>query len=452
MTGRDGTVIRRPDTTYQTRDLIIRIYFDDADVPNVEAPIGDLFGIMHGLDYYDINTEVISVKRYNGYECYFQMPFSGSARIEITNGPDGENRVYVQVEWNRYPGQEMIERRRFCAQWRREMPTQRYGKYTILKASGNGELVGFFYGVRLLDDTDRWSHGGAENIYIDGLGEHPAYLRGLGGEDTFGTSYGGVMHPAETHLRSGMPYYVAEDIGTAKTAARVVGYRFYWNAPIKFRESLLFKFGCMANDICSIAYWYQEKTPKRYAKIPEWSQLKPGTELIAADIDVLSSGSGSWKVGSVLENENGEGIRSAFGTDYRRNEESAKWRRVDADGGFVDFEDVHKSMLRASGDNTIGKAAVAVSYLEVPRDMDVMVRIAWDDQLVLRVNDANAIDFGTQGHFRQRGVTIPLKKGINRVTVTQSNEAGYNNGGWVFAFMATGDDGTVIVPDSDLGG
>ena len=88
------------------------------------------------------------------------------------------------------------------------MPAQRYGEdFVMLDADGPGRLVGFVYGVRLLDDVDRWSHGGADNIYIDGDGPHPAYLRGIGGEDVFGTGSGGALHAPATHLYSEMPYY-----------------------------------------------------------------------------------------------------------------------------------------------------------------------------------------------------------------------------------------------------
>ena len=33
----------------------------------------------------------------------------------------------------------------------------------MLDADGPGQLVGFVYGVRLIDQTDRWSHGGDNN-------------------------------------------------------------------------------------------------------------------------------------------------------------------------------------------------------------------------------------------------------------------------------------------------
>ncbi len=163
--------------------------------------------------------------------------------------------LYFQLDWQRYPGAEMKEPRRFCASWRREMPTPRYGEnFLMLDADGPGQLIGFFYGVRLIDNTDRWSHGGAENIYLDGLGAHPAYIRGIGGEDTFGTSYGGVQHPPESHLYTGIPYYKTEDIGETRGAQRLSAYRFFVHDAIRWQESVHMRFGTMENDICATVY------------------------------------------------------------------------------------------------------------------------------------------------------------------------------------------------------
>ena len=210
-----------------SRKAIIRIYFDDEEVPHVESPVGDFFGVMHGLDWYPIDNHFLSAKAWIGYTCYFPMPFARNARIEFESGPEG-NTIYLQVGWHRFPQQDLIEPRRFCARWRREMPTQRYGEdFLMLDAVGPGQLLGFTYGVRLMDDVDRWSHGGAENIYIDGEGEYPVFIRGIGGEDTFGAGYGGALHPPETHHYASMPYYIHEDVGEARPAQRLVGYRFF---------------------------------------------------------------------------------------------------------------------------------------------------------------------------------------------------------------------------------
>ena len=193
MTRRDGA----------NRDAVIRIWFDGERTPRVEAPVGDFFGVMHGKAWYPINTPFLSVKAESGYNCYFPMPFAESARVEFESGEEGHT-IYCRVDWHRFPGQRMEEPRRFCARWRREAPTERYGEgFLTLDADGPGRLLGFVYGVRLIDNTDRWSHGGADNIYIDGDGEHPAYLRGIGGEDTFGTNHGGWASAFQARAEGG---------------------------------------------------------------------------------------------------------------------------------------------------------------------------------------------------------------------------------------------------------
>jgi hypothetical protein len=124
----------------------------------------DRFGVMHGKAWYPVNTALLSVQAKSAYNCYFPMPFAKSARVEFEVG-DRPQAVYCQVDWHRYPDQPLREKRRFCARWRREFPTQRYGEdFFMLDADGPGQLVGFVYGVRLIDNTDRWSHGGSDNI------------------------------------------------------------------------------------------------------------------------------------------------------------------------------------------------------------------------------------------------------------------------------------------------
>ena len=65
---------------YAAREIVLRIYFDGEPVPYVEAPLGDFFGVMHGLGWYPIDTPFLSVKAQSGYNCYFPMPFARSAR------------------------------------------------------------------------------------------------------------------------------------------------------------------------------------------------------------------------------------------------------------------------------------------------------------------------------------------------------------------------------------
>ena len=143
----------------------------------------------------------------------------------------------------------------------------------MLDAVGRGRLLGFVFGARLYDDVDRWSHGGAETIYIDGEaygdgGTEPAHIRGSGREDTFGTSYGGALRRPETHLYQGIPYHVHEDVSQARPAQRLAGYRWYEPDAITFERSLHFRFGCMTNDLCSTVYWYQDPPHRPFVRLP----------------------------------------------------------------------------------------------------------------------------------------------------------------------------------------
>ena len=431
------------------RKMIIRIYFDGAGTPNVEGPVGDFFGMMHGVDFYDINTDFLSVKKEAGYNCYFKMPFAKSARIEIENkGPENAGTA-LMVDWHSYPGQEMKETRRFCAQWRREMPTERYGRnYLMLDADGPGNLVGFVYGVRLIDNVDRWSHGGAENIYIDGHGKYPAYIRGLGGEDTFGTSFGGVIHPPETHLHSGMPYYTYEDTGEARGAQRVVGYRFFTKDTIEFRESIHMRFGCMENDISSMVYWYQPGAPRRFVEMPDGERMLPNKKLPYGKVDLPLPDAGSWLVCPPLENKKNEAITRALGKggETVRIAPVNEWKLVQSNHGFVDINHLYRPEKRGVGVHYDDKAVEAVAIIEAPSDMKASIRLAWDDHLVLRINNGEPVDMGNQGSFRAREMEVSLRKGKNDITVTLSNTKGSNNGGWAFNFMATAPDGTRLLP------
>lgn len=445
--GRSVAPDAKPARAWQNRKIILRIYFDGSKTPNVEAPLGDFFGVMHGVDYYPVNTPFISVKEHNGYECFFEMPFAKSARIEIANAPDASNGFYLQVAWHRYPDQELKEKRRFCAQWRREMPTARYGNdYLILDADGPGQLIGFFYGVRLLDSVDRWSHGGAENIYIDGLGEQPAYLRGIGGEDTFATSYGGVLHRPETHLYDGIPYYISEDTGEARSAQRLVGYRFYVADTIRFKESLRFQFGSMENDIASMVYWYQEGAPRRFVQMPDWPKMLAGAELKAGAMDLPLPDHGTWNVGPVLDNEQNVAIRQALtSASGSPAAQAGEWQLRPSLHGFVDFNHVHRPQTRGVGTHHRKKAAEAVTQVHAPAATTAKIRVAWDGHLVLKVNEA-VMDLGAHGPFRQRSVEVPLRAGANRVSVLLSNDTASNHGGWTFAFRALTPDGLALVP------
>ena len=66
------------------RDLILRMFWDDAKNPAVEVPLGDFFCCGFGKECY-INSYPIVVAPSRGLNSYFSMPFRKKARIELVS-------------------------------------------------------------------------------------------------------------------------------------------------------------------------------------------------------------------------------------------------------------------------------------------------------------------------------------------------------------------------------
>lgn len=431
------------------RNTILRIYFDGAARPQVEAPVNDFFGIMHGQLFYPINTEYIAVLEKEGRNCYFAMPFANGARIEIETGPESIF-LAATVDWHRYEALE--EKRRFCARWRRENPTESYGKeYFMLDAEGPGELVGFFYGVKLIDNDDRWSHGGSENIYIDGETDNPVYIRGIGGEDTFGTSFGGAIHTPETMLYTGMPYYAYEDTHEARPAQRVTGYRFFKHERIPFRRSVRMRFGCMRNDICSTVYWYSEKAPIEFFPINHESIANP---------PAYKMGESNWKVFGPLPDRcnldaekcmaralSGEfDFRIPLGDIGYGTEDckEAVWLDGAGERGFLDFRHYFRVRQRGVSPTEDG-SAIAVCDLIAKNAGTAVLRMSYDDKLTVLTESAR-FDLPEHRAFRTESISVKLKKGRNRMVVHLTNTLNTNKGGWCFAMKGIDGAGEELSP------
>ena len=433
-------VLSRPrNQPMSSRKAILRIYFDGKPVPYVEAPAGDFFGVMHGEGYYDINSKYLSVKAWNGYNAYFPMPFARGARVEIEAAPEG-TMATLQADWHRYPDEPMLEELRFCARWRREMPARSQGQdFMLLDADGPGRLFGFVYGVRLLDDTDRWSHGGADNIYIDGEGQYPAYIRGIGGEDCFGSGYGGNLHPVDSHLYAGMPFYTHHDQGLSRPAPQVVGYRFYDQDSISFQESIQFRFGSMANDICSTVYWYQKGPVRPFFEMPAFDRLLPGAELPAGSCDLGLPDRGGWLVAGPVD---GDAVDKA-------GLAALSWTPSRSHHGFIDFNHTYRPTGHGGIEQHTGVAGFARCVIKAPQALTASLRLAWDDEMTLAVNGATPIQLGRNYAFRSKTIQVPLLEGENHLTVALSNESGSNHGGWAFAFHCATPDGTILLPEPE---
>lgn len=434
-----------------SRKDILRVYFDGETIPSVEAPLPDFFGLMHNLTQpgknYQINTPFLAVKPKLGMTCSIPMPFARSARFEIES-PEGCI-VYLMVDWHEYPDQQLTEKMRFRARWRREAPVKDFADdYIIADADGPGRLIGFVYAVDMLESRHkmRWSHGGADNIYIDGMGDHPSFLRGIGGEDVFGASHGGADYVAQSSLYSDMPYYIQKD--ATGDRQKLVGYRFFAHDAIHFYESLHLRFGARAHDVSSTVYWYSEKPVRPYFKMPPVKQRLPQTKILRGEYDIPLPDCGSWWLAGPFGKV--EPLPKSDGRfEPQKPFIDRPWNKRSSIRGFVEFNHVLRPKASNANSPTLDGWAVAYCKLQAPKDMIADVRLAWDDHLILKINNDPPIDLGSQPYIRAKSVKVKLHKGTNQVQVWLTNRVGVTRGAWNFAFRATTAEGIIVHPKAE---
>ena len=457
--------VRRPTPAHQ-RQIVLRMFWDGADAPAVEAPLGDFFGQLHGLPPYPLDSRYLTRQVHAGYTATFPMPFQEGARIEAVAGPDvGDDGILLQTDWHAYPPESFTQPLRFHAQFRRENPCEAFGRnYLVLDAVGRGRFLGFNYGVAVRDDRARWSHAGAENIYVTNSADAPegpfAHLRGAGGEDAFGASNGGVLHRPSTHLDQGVPYYAQEDLGPALARHTLAAYRFFEADAIAFGQSLQVRFGSMANDICSTAYWYQEPPHRPFVRMPDWDQLLLGTEL-PHDATGAPEPEPRWQLLGPFHPDHEAALDAAADradaadrfaemgyppdSPWRHGERHvARWVPAADIHGFVDFTLAFRP-ITAENSMTYPAVGLAETWLHAEADDAVTLQVGWVNELRLRVGDGQWESLGRHAYFRNREHRLSLRAGWNRLQVKLDNPddglARQAWGSWVFALRAIDGDG-----------
>jgi hypothetical protein len=288
--------------TAYARKIILRAWWDEEDLPSIECPIGDFFGIGHGIlkSFWSLPLQM-SPENGRGFNCWFPMPFSSSAQISISNQTSVDLQLYFYVDYEKYPVLD-DECGRFHAQWRRENPTKgwgnddislrdhkeyqnevwntpnltREGNYIILEADGKGHYVGCHLDVDCFAPSkNRWWGEGDDMIFIDGE-TWPPRLHGTGSEDYFNTAYCPTQEYCSPYhgltVYSGTP----EEPWAGKNSV----FRYHIEDPIYFEKSILISIehghaNNLTNDYSSTAYWYQTEPHKPFPALPPVDQRVP---------------------------------------------------------------------------------------------------------------------------------------------------------------------------------
>ena len=291
------------------RKLVLRAYWDGEEHPSIEVPLGDFFGIGHGIfkDFISLPLQM-SPQDGRGMNCWFPMPFD-SARITLESETDKAVNVYFYIDYEEYselPLAPLGERglggegpARFHAQWRRENPTEGWlterlnndnlwdiwsrrpnttgdDNYIILEAEGDGIYVGCNLNVDVFErQPNDWYGEGDDMIFVDGEPWPPA-LHGTGTEDYFNTAFcPRTVYCAPYH---GVTVYSGNS--DWPWSGKNSMYRFHIEDPVRFKKSIRVTIehghaNKLSNDYSSTAYWYQHEPHKLFPKLLPVEQRMP---------------------------------------------------------------------------------------------------------------------------------------------------------------------------------
>jgi len=251
------------------RKLVLKMYWDGEAASSVEAPVGDFFGVGHGLNRNFSSLSINCSSDGRAKNCYWYMPFRRSARITVTN--EGNRPVaafYYYIDYRAVP--ELAESTpTFHAQYRQATPCMADQNYLLLEAEGHGHYVGC--NLSVLQRAMGWWGEGDDMIFVDG--ETTPSLHGTGSEDYFSDAWG--MRENE-NLFYGCPLQ-EEDF---QPGSKATVYRFHIPDPIPFRKSIRVTIehghaNDRADNFSSVAYWYQTEPHRPFPALPSVEERLP---------------------------------------------------------------------------------------------------------------------------------------------------------------------------------
>lgn len=253
--------------TGRWRNTILRIYWEGAENPSVECPIGDFF-CMGWNEYAQISSLPVCVNPGSAFNCYWQMPFRKHCRMTLENRAEEPVTIYYQIDYTLDDVPEDIAY--FHAQFRRVNPLPYKENYVILDGvEGRGQYVGTY--MAWGSNNAGWWGEGEIKFYIDDDAEYPT-ICGTGTEDYFCGSYNFEDPKAhDRYVPFTTPYtgiQVIEPNRLYRSQLRFGLYRWHIVDPIRFDRRLRVTIQALGwreggrylplqDDIASVAYWYQ---------------------------------------------------------------------------------------------------------------------------------------------------------------------------------------------------
>ena len=274
------------------RSLVLRAYWDGADEPAVEVPVGDFFcnGWCH---FAQVSSTMVAANPNGGFNSYWPMPFREGARLTIENLADHAATLYYQVtyEIGRDVEAQVADAGYLHAQYRRSNPLpDRETHPIVVGIEGRGHYVGTYiaWGV----NSPGWWGEGEIKFYIDGDRDQPdgawPTICGTGTEDYFGGAWNfdvpGQGYTTYSTPWLGMPQVLRPD-GLYHSQQRFGLYRWHVPDPVHFSQDLSVdiqalgwrsggRYNPLRDDIASTALFYLDQATTNRPVIGSFDDLE----------------------------------------------------------------------------------------------------------------------------------------------------------------------------------
>lgn len=296
---------------HYVRNVIVRMYWDGEsdDKPSVEVPIGDFFGMGHGLKRNFVSAPLqMSPQRGKAFNCWWPMPYSNGFKITLENDNNKKFRIYYYVDYDAYDDgfENEEDYGRFHGQWRRENPTKgkinpKTGKkfskgpikaasfnvlggknteplkenYVIMEAKGKGHFCGCHLDIDNITYMPwfiNWPGEGDDMFFIDDdVKKGVPTIYGTGTEDYVNQAF----CPRQ---KQSAPYHGTIKPGGFNWWGKITYYRYHIEDPIYFNKEIKATIehghdNHRQDDWSSTAYWYQTE-PHDHSLFPEMLDYK----------------------------------------------------------------------------------------------------------------------------------------------------------------------------------
>ena len=239
------------------RDIDLRVTWDGAAQPAIEAPVGDLFGFSFG----EPAARSVLFGQSNDGWLYLNapMPFRRGARIELVSHRADGPPVHVLSEVVISPEGRANDEGMLHARWRRENPTTQGRPFNLLDVRGRGHLVALAVQAQGLETGHTGFFEGDDMVTIDGRFAIP----GTGSEDSFNGGYYAL--PGRWDGRGDAPSGLSGALDYNQQISRTGGYRVLLGDAYSFARSLRFdlehgpEHNALPADYTGVAYYYLDR-------------------------------------------------------------------------------------------------------------------------------------------------------------------------------------------------